>query len=124
MWQFVCQRGAERSISTLWKSDFASVSRLWTRVCARMCVRACVCARVCVCVLTREKAWAPLARRCTAILWRHWMMREQALASLWAIHSTRSSASIRLLEMLTITSPNWGGNSIRELQMFPITLTS
>lgn len=56
--------------------------------------------------LTREKACAE-AKRWAAILWRQAMMREQAVASRCAIHSTRSSASIRLLAMLTITSPSW-----------------
>lgn len=57
--------------------------------------------------LTREKACA-VARRYVAIRWRQAMMREQAVASRWAIHRTRSSASIKLLAMLTITSPNCG----------------
>lgn len=55
--------------------------------------------------LTRETDCAA-ARRCTAIFWRQAMMREQAMSSRWAIHNTLSSASIKLLAMLTITSPS------------------
>lgn len=45
------------------------------------------------------------------------MIREQAKASRWAIHSTRSSAIIKLLAMLTITSPSWCPNTPKKDQL-------
>lgn len=42
------------------------------------------------------------------------MIREQARASRWAVHSTRSSAIIKLLAMLTITSASWGPHKPQE----------
>lgn len=68
--------------------------------------------------LTKEKACA-VARRQTAIFWRQAMIREQARASRWAIPSTRSSAIIKLLAMLTITSPSWSPcKQKKQLHMF------
>lgn len=51
------------------------------------------------------------------------MIREQAKASRWAIHSTLSSAIIRLLAMLNITSPSWRPNKPENHQRGPQTVS-